>query len=57
MREHNKLYLKGLCLFVLGAIGFIIHIKRDWEFFPVEVIVVIVGYILIIRSYQWGHRK
>lgn len=57
MREHTKLYLKGLLVFLVGIIGLIIHIKLEWEFFPFSAVIAAVGYIMIIRSYQWGHHR
>ena len=57
MREHTKLYLKGLIIFLVGMIGLLVHLKSGWEFFPVSAVVAVVGYIMIIRSYQWGHHK
>ena len=51
MRDSNKLYAKGLILFVFGGAGLAEHITSGAGSFPISAAVFGLGFVLICWSY------
>lgn len=53
---RDKLYVKGLILFLFGGAGLAEHITSNRGSFPISAVIFGLGFILILMSYGKQHR-